>query len=117
MPEIELNVKDYKSEEKPTWCAGCGDFGILAAVKMALVEANIAPHQVFVTSGIGCGSKLPHYMSCNGFHTLHGRSLPIATGIRLANHELKMLIVYGDGDGYGMGLGRMLQASFKFFLG
>ena len=110
MIETKLTIKDYNSEEKPTWCPGCGDFGILNAVKMALLQADIAPHQVFITSGIGCGSKLPHYLKSNGFHTLHGRSLPIATGIRLANHNLKMLVVHGDGDGYGMGLGHMLHA-------
>ena len=110
MTEMKLTIKDYDSPEKPTWCPGCGDFGILNAVKMALLQSDIAPHQVFITSGIGCGSKLPHYLKSNGFHTLHGRSLPIATGIRLANQDLKMLVVHGDGDGYGMGLGHMLHA-------
>ncbi len=110
MSETKLVLKDYESAEKPTWCPGCGDFGILSAVKMALMQSNIAPHEVLVVSGIGCGSKLPQYLKCNGLHTLHGRTLPIATGVRLANHGLKVMVVHGDGDGYGMGLGHMMHA-------
>jgi len=110
MTETTLTIKDYESAEKPTWCPGCGDFGILNAVKLALLQSNIAPHEVVVISGIGCGSKLPQYLKCNGFHTLHGRTMPIATGVRLANHGLKVMAVHGDGDGYGMGLGHMMHA-------
>jgi 2-oxoglutarate ferredoxin oxidoreductase subunit beta len=82
----------------------------LNAVKMALAEQDIAPHQVVIFTGIGCGSKLPHYMKVSGFHTIHGRALPVATGARLANHGIKIMTVHGDGDGYGMGLGHMLHA-------
>lgn len=110
MSETKWVLKDYESAEKPTWCPGCGDFGILNAVKTALMQSNIAPHEVLVVSGIGCGSKLPQYLKCNGLHTLHGRTLPIATGARLANHALKVMVVHGDGDGYGMGLGHMMHA-------
>jgi len=110
MIETKLTIKDYDSPERPTWCPGCGDFGILNAVKLALLQLNIAPHEVLIVSGIGCGSKLPHYLKSNGLHTLHGRSLPIATGVRLANHDLKVMVVHGDGDGYGMGLGHMMHA-------
>jgi 2-oxoglutarate ferredoxin oxidoreductase subunit beta len=95
--------KSYASPEKPTWCPGCGDFPILTALQRALVEVEIEPHEVMLVSGIGCGSKLPHYMRCNGFHTLHGRALPVALGVKLANHELKVIVVTGDGDGYGIG--------------
>ena len=102
--------QDFDSSESPTWCKGCGNYGILNAVKMALAEQGIAPHEVFIATGIGCGSKLPHYMKVSGFHTIHGRSLPIATGVRLANHGLKVMTVHGDGDGYGMGLGHMIHA-------
>ncbi len=101
--------KDFDSPDRPTWCKGCGNYGILNAIKMALAEQNIAPHQVVIFSGIGCGSKLPHYMKVNGFHTIHGRSLAVATGARLANHGLKVMTVHGDGDGYGMGLGHWLH--------
>jgi len=102
--------KDFASSEKPTWCRGCGNFGILNAIKMALAERNIAPHEILIITGIGCGSKLPHYMKVNGLHTLHGRALAVATGARLANHDLKIMTIHGDGDGYGMGLGHMLHA-------
>jgi len=102
--------KDFDSPESPTWCTGCGNYGILNAVKMALAEQDIAPHQVVIFTGIGCGSKLPHYMKVSGFHTIHGRALALATGARLANHGLKIMTVHGDGDGYGMGLGHMLHA-------
>jgi 2-oxoglutarate ferredoxin oxidoreductase subunit beta len=102
--------KDFDSPVSPTWCRGCGDFGILNAVKMALAEQDLAPHQVVIFTGIGCGSKLPHYMKVTGFHTIHGRALAVATGARLANHGIKIMTIHGDGDGYGMGLGHMLHA-------
>lgn len=105
-----LTKKDFDSPTPPTWCRGCGNHGILNAIKMALAEANIAPHQVVMFTGIGCGSKLPHYMKISGFHTLHGRSLAVATGARLANHGLKIMTVHGDGDGYGMGLSHFMHA-------
>jgi 2-oxoglutarate ferredoxin oxidoreductase subunit beta len=105
-----LTKKDFDSPVPPTWCRGCGNYGILNALKMALAEANLAPHQVVVFTGIGCGSKLPHYAKINGFHTLHGRSLAVATGARLANHGIKIMTVHGDGDGYGMGLSHFVHA-------
>jgi 2-oxoglutarate ferredoxin oxidoreductase subunit beta len=77
---------------------------------MALAEQNIAPHEVVIFTGIGCGSKLPHYMKVNGFHTIHGRSLAVASGARLANHGIKTMTVHGDGDGYGMGMGHWMHA-------
>jgi len=77
---------------------------------MALAKQGIAPHEIIIVTGIGCGSKLPHYMKVTGFHTIHGRSLAVATGARLANHGLRVMTVHGDGDGYGMGLSHMLHA-------
>ncbi len=106
-----VEFKDYQSPVRPTWCKGCGDYGIWNGLKFALAELELAPHQVLVVSGIGCGSKTPDYTYVNGLHTLHGRSLPPATGARLANHELKVICVHGDGDGYGMGLGHMMHAA------
>jgi len=103
--------EDYASREPPTWCKGCGNFGILNAIKMALVDLNLAPHQVMIYTGIGCGSKLPHYMKVNGFHTLHGRPVAVATGARLANHGIKIMAVHGDGDGYSMGLSHLAHAA------
>lgn len=106
-----VEVKDYQSAVRPTWCKGCGDYGIWNALKFALAELNLPPHQVLMVSGIGCGSKTPDYTHVNGLHSLHGRSLPPATGARLANHEMKVICVHGDGDGYGMGLGHMMHAA------
>jgi 2-oxoglutarate ferredoxin oxidoreductase subunit beta len=108
---MAASVKDYAGPVKPTWCPGCGDFGILAAVKGALVQAGLAPHQVLIVSGIGCGSKLPDYAHVNGFMTLHGRPLPIATGARLGNHSLKVLTVHGDGDSMGLGMGHFIHTA------
>jgi len=104
-------TKDYASPVKPTWCPGCGDFGILSAVKQGLVQAGLAPHQVLVVSGIGCGSKLPDYTRVNGFMTLHGRPVPVATGARLANHDLKVLTIHGDGDSMGLGMGHFIHTA------
>ncbi len=106
-----VTANDYQGSMDPTWCPGCGNFGILAALKRALAEADVAPHQVQLISGIGCGSKMPHYMKVNGFHTLHGRAVAVATGVRLANHGMKVLVVHGDGDGYGMGGNHFIHAA------
>jgi 2-oxoglutarate/2-oxoacid ferredoxin oxidoreductase subunit beta len=108
---MAVKVKDYASDVKPTWCPGCGDFGILAALKQALVQRDIAPHQALIVTGIGCGSKLPDYATVNGFLTLHGRPLPVATGARLANHGLKVITVHGDGDGLGLGMGHFIHTA------
>ncbi len=96
---------------KPTWCPGCGDFGILNAVKQGLVKAGLAPHEVLIVSGIGCGSKLPDYANVNGFMTLHGRPVPVATGAKLANHGLKVITVHGDGDCMGLGMGHFIHTA------
>jgi 2-oxoglutarate/2-oxoacid ferredoxin oxidoreductase subunit beta len=98
-----LTIKDFKGKAEPDWCPGCGDFGVLSALKMALAELGIRPHEAMVISGIGCSSNLPGYISTYGMHTLHGRALSVATGAQLANHEMKIIITGGDGDGYGIG--------------
>lgn len=108
---MAVTVKDFASPVKPTWCPGCGDYGIHAALKQALAEASLAPHQVLIIGGIGCGSKLPDYTHANGFMTLHGRTLPIATGARLGNHSLKVIAVHGDGDGMGLGMGHFVHTA------
>lgn len=95
--------EEFDLSVKPTWCPGCGDFGILSALKHAFAELGIAPHEALVVSGIGCGSKLPDYMRVNGFMTIHGRPLAAATGAKLANHALHVVVVDGDGDAYGIG--------------
>jgi len=104
-----LDVKLFNSPEKSTWCPGCGDFGILNAVKQSLAMLEIHPHECIIVSGIGCGSKLPHYIRANGFNILHGRALPVATGLKLANHDLKVIVTTGDGDGYGIGMGHLIH--------
>jgi 2-oxoglutarate ferredoxin oxidoreductase subunit beta len=108
---MAATVKDYAGSVKPTWCPGCGDYGILAAVKQGLVQAGLAPHQVLVVSGIGCGSKLPDYATVNGFMTLHGRPVAVATGAKLANHSLKVVTVHGDGDSMGLGMGHFIHTA------
>lgn len=105
-----VDIKDYASPVRPTWCTGCGNFGIWNALKKALAESGLAPHQVMLISGIGCGSKLPDYTTANGFLTLHGRTLAVATGARLANHGLKVICTHGDGDGYGEGGNHFVSA-------
>jgi len=99
----ELKITDYKGKVDPDWCPGCGDFGVLASLKSALAELNIPVHQVVTISGIGCSSNLPGYINTYGMHTLHGRALAVATGVKMANHDLYVIITGGDGDGFGIG--------------
>src|SRR5689334_18858586 len=87
----EHSIEDYKSGVKPTWCPGCGDFGVLNAVYNSLRAKGYAPEDVVIVSGIGCSSRLPFFSSTYGFHTVHGRTMPIATGIKVANPSLKVL--------------------------
>jgi 2-oxoglutarate ferredoxin oxidoreductase subunit beta len=105
-----VTAKDYSSPVRPTWCTGCGNFGIWNSLKKALAQVGLAPHEVMLISGIGCGSKLPDYTTANGFLTLHGRTLAVATGARLANHGLKVICTHGDGDGYGEGGNHFVSA-------
>jgi 2-oxoglutarate/2-oxoacid ferredoxin oxidoreductase subunit beta len=104
------DLKLFNGGQKSTWCPGCGDFGILASIKQALAGLDLQPHEVMLVSGIGCGSKLPHYMRANAYNSIHGRSLPVAQGIKLANHNLNVIAVTGDGDGYGIGQGHFIHA-------
>jgi 2-oxoglutarate/2-oxoacid ferredoxin oxidoreductase subunit beta len=99
----QLTMADLKGKVDPDWCPGCGDFGVLAALQKALVELQILTHSVVTISGIGCSSNLPGYINTYGMHTLHGRALAVATGLKLANHELTVLVTGGDGDGFGIG--------------
>src|SRR5713226_7783307 len=98
-----LTVKDLKGKVDPDWCPGCGDFGVLSALKQAIAELGLRPHEVMTISGIGCSSNLPGYINTYGMHTLHGRALAVATGAALANHEMKVVVTGGDGDGFGIG--------------
>jgi 2-oxoglutarate ferredoxin oxidoreductase subunit beta len=103
-------MEDYNGLT-PAWCPGCGNFGILSAVKKALVELNLSPHDVLLVSGIGQAGKLPHYMKGNVFNSLHGRPVPPAIGAKLANKELTVIAVSGDGDGYGEGGNHLIHAA------
>ncbi len=96
---------------KPQWCPGCGDFGILMALKKALDSLGIEPHRTVIVSGIGCSGKFPHYIRTYGFEGIHGRGLAVATGIKLANPELEVISVFGDGDGYGIGGNHFIHAA------
>src|SRR5271154_6050967 len=98
-----VTLQELKGKVDPDWCPGCGDFGVLAALQKALVELQIPTHQVVTISGIGCSSNLPGYIKTYGMHTLHGRALAVATGLKLANHELTVIVTGGDGDGFGIG--------------
>ena len=98
-----LAMADLKGKVDPDWCPGCGDFGVLAAVEKALVELQIPNHNVVTISGIGCSSNFPGFINTYGMHTLHGRALAVATGVKLANHALTVLVTGGDGDGFGIG--------------
>jgi 2-oxoglutarate/2-oxoacid ferredoxin oxidoreductase subunit beta len=99
----ELTKDTYKGKIHPDWCPGCGDFSVLSALQTALFELELKPHQVAVVSGIGCSSNLPGFINTYGMHTLHGRGLAVGSGLKLANHELKVICTGGDGDGYGIG--------------
>ena len=99
----QLTMADLKGKVDPDWCPGCGDFGVLAALQKAMMELRIPTHNVVTISGIGCSSNLPGYVNTYGMHTLHGRALAVATGVKLANHGLTVVVTGGDGDGFGIG--------------
>ena len=107
---VELPVQNFEGIVDPDWCPGCGDFGVLKAVKTGAAKAGVLPKDLVVVSGIGCSSNLPGYVHSYGFHSLHGRAVAVATGIRLANTDLKVVITGGDGDGYGIGIGHFIHA-------
>ncbi|MBN1282939.1 MAG: 2-oxoacid:ferredoxin oxidoreductase subunit beta [Proteobacteria bacterium] len=104
-----VNISDYGNHET-AWCPGCGNFPILECVKRALVELELAPHRVLFVSGIGQAAKAPHYLDCNLFDGLHGRALPAATGAKLANRRLAVIVESGDGCAYGEGGNHFLAA-------
>jgi 2-oxoglutarate ferredoxin oxidoreductase subunit beta len=107
---MTVTIADYNGLI-PAWCPGCGNFGILAAVKKTLVELNLDPHGILLVSGIGQAGKLPHYTKGNVFNSLHGRPVPPAIGAKLANRELTVIAISGDGDGYGEGGNHFVHAA------
>jgi 2-oxoglutarate ferredoxin oxidoreductase subunit beta len=107
----EKTIETYKSDEKPTWCPGCGDFGVLNALYNAVRAKGWEPKDIVLVSGIGCSSRLPFFANTYGFHGVHGRVMPIATGVRVANPELKVLALGGDGDAFAIGGGHFIHAA------
>jgi len=107
---MAITTKEYDSAFENKWCPGCGNFGILKAMKDALVRCGRDPHEVLIVSGIGQAAKTPHFLMCNFFHGLHGRALPVATGAKTANHDLTVLVNSGDGDCYGEGGNHFINA-------
>lgn len=105
-----IEAKDFKPETPPDWCPGCGDFGVLNGMFQACAELGLQPSNVMVVSGIGCSSNLPGFFRSYGVHSLHGRALPVATGAKLANTGMTVIVTGGDGDGYGIGLNHFIQA-------
>ena len=105
-----LQAKDYKSAVKPTWCPGCGDYGVLSSVYQALARMQLDPVYTVLVSGIGCSSRLPFFVRTYGFQTAHGRVLPVAMGVKVANPELTVIAVGGDGDGFSIGGGHLVHA-------
>lgn len=102
-------LSDYEAQ-MPRWCKGCGDHGVLSSLQRVMRKNNIDPENVVSVSGIGCSSRLPHYLRTYGFHGIHGRALPIATGVRLARPELKVIVTMGDGDCFSIGGNHWLHA-------
>ncbi len=106
----KITLQDLQCKEKPDWCPGCGDHAILMAVKKALIKLEKPLEEVCIVTGIGCSGKFNHFVHTYGFEGIHGRALPVAQAIHLANHDLSVIAVGGDGDGYGIGAGHFIHA-------
>ena len=109
--KVELSPKSFKSGVEPDWCPGCGDFSVLSALQKACAGLGLKHHEIMLVSGLGCSSNLPGYFNSYGMHTLHGRALVVATGVKMANHELTVIVTGGDGDGYGIGGNHFLHTA------
>lgn len=105
-----LTARDYKSDVKPVWCPGCGDYSVLSSITKALAALNLPSEEVAVVSGIGCSSRIPAYLNTYGFHGVHGRATALATGLKLARADLTVLVAGGDGDGFSIGGNHFLHA-------
>jgi 2-oxoglutarate ferredoxin oxidoreductase subunit beta len=102
--------KEFRNNVKPNWCPGCGDFSVQAAMQRAFANVGLEPQEVAIVSGIGCSGRISGYINAYGFHGIHGRSLPIAQGVKMANRELTVLASGGDGDGFAIGMGHTVHA-------
>jgi 2-oxoglutarate/2-oxoacid ferredoxin oxidoreductase subunit beta len=105
------SVKDYRVDIKPNWCPGCGDFSVLASIQKAAVNLGIEPENFVLQSGIGCSGRISGYLNVYGMHSMHGRSLAVAQGVKLANKDLTVVCAGGDGDGFGIGLNHFVHAA------
>ncbi len=103
-------ANDYKSDYKPVWCPGCGDYSVLLAFTKAMAALQRPPEEIAVVSGIGCSSRIPAYTNCYGFHGVHGRALAVGTGLKVARPELTVIVAGGDGDGFSIGGNHFLHA-------
>lgn len=110
VPLPKLTFKDFKSDQDVRWCPGCGDYSILAQMQKTLADMNVERDNTVFVAGIGCSSRFPYYMDTYGFHSIHGRAPAIATGVRIANPDLNVWVVTGDGDGLSIGLGQTIHA-------
>lgn len=108
---IVRDPKSYKSDLKPIWCPGCGDFGVLAATFRAFSELGLDPDKTVIVSGIGCSGRFPGFVTSYGYHSVHGRALPTAMGVKMANPDLEVIAVGGDGDGFAIGGGHFPHAA------
>ncbi len=102
--------KQFRNKVKPNWCPGCGDFSVLAAMQRAFANLGLEPEDVAIVSGIGCSGRISGYLNAYGFHGIHGRALPIAQGLKLANRDLTVVAAGGDGDGFAIGMGHTIHA-------
>lgn len=109
-PPDKLTAKDFASDQEVRWCPGCGDYAILKCMQRTLPELGVRPENTVFVSGIGCSSRFPYYMATYGFHTIHGRAPAVATGVKLANPDLDVWVITGDGDGLSIGGNQLLHA-------
>ncbi len=109
-PAASFKPQQFKSDVKPVWCPGCGDYTVLSSITKALAALAVRPENVAVVSGIGCSSRIPAYTTCYGFHGVHGRALAAATGLKVARPDLTVIAAGGDGDGYSIGGNHFMHA-------
>ncbi|WAA13524.1 2-oxoacid:ferredoxin oxidoreductase subunit beta [Fervidibacillus halotolerans] len=105
-----VTFKDFRNQVKPNWCPGCGDFSVQASIQRAAANLGLTPENLVIVSGIGCSGRISGYIYAYGFHGIHGRSLPIAQGLKMANRDLTVIASGGDGDGFAIGLGHTIHA-------